>query len=186
MHSRFCGVLWIVIACCSMRCFCVGVGCVERLNGLGGGILSGVRMRSKRRSRPPYVDGKGFHEARLIAGFDRNGAAAVLGVSQRTVRNWEARRCRVPYSAFKLMRILSGYALPGEAWQGWSVRGDTLWSPEQRGFCVHDLSWWGLTVGMARAWLHRERARSVTASTWRASKPVAKIVLTVGDIAPSL
>ena len=104
----------------------------------------------KRRGRSIHVDGDGFRVARLIAGFDRKVAAALLGVTVRTVCNWEAKRCRVPYSAFKLMRILSGYALPGEAWEGWSVRGDTLWSPEQRPFRPADVAWWGLTVAMAR------------------------------------
>ena len=96
------------------------------------------------------VDGEAFKHARLTAAFSKREAAELLGVTQRTVRNWEAQRSRVPYSAFKLLRILSGYVLPGEAWAGWCIRGDTLWSPEQRPFRPHEVNWWGLVVAMAR------------------------------------
>ncbi|MCW5604006.1 MAG: helix-turn-helix domain-containing protein [Burkholderiales bacterium] len=87
---------------------------------------------------------------RLKAAMTRDQAAQVLGVAPRTVRNWEAGRSRVPYSAFKLLRILGGYALPGQAWRGFYLRGDTIWSPEGRSFQATDLAWWGLTVAMAR------------------------------------
>lgn len=102
------------------------------------------------RCRRAYVDASGFRESRLIAGFDRKTAAASLGVTTRTVRNWESRRVGVPYSAFKLMRILSGYALPGEAWQGWCVRGDTLWSPSGQAFEAGSLGYLSLVFRMAR------------------------------------
>ncbi|MGQ0750597.1 MAG: VC1465 family Xer recombination activation factor [Betaproteobacteria bacterium] len=103
------------------------------------------------RWRRGRVDGDGFKEARLIAGWDRKTAAAVLGVSTRTIRNWESRRVCVPYSAFKLMRILSGYALPGKAWAGWCVRGDTLlWSPAGQAFQVGSLGYLSLVFRMAK------------------------------------
>ncbi len=95
---------------------------------------------------------------RLKSGFTRRGAAEVLGVQPQTIRNWEAGRSRVPYSAFKLLRILGGYALPGEAWRGFYLRGDTLWSPEGKPFQASDLAWWGLTVAMARSFLESRRA----------------------------
>lgn len=39
------------------------------------------------------------------------------------------------------------------------IRGDTLWSAEEKPFRACDLAWWSLTVAMARDWkrLHRER-----------------------------
>lgn len=94
---------------------------------------------------------------RLKAAMTRDQAAAVLGVAPKTVRNWEAGRSRVPYSAFKLLRILGGYALPGQAWHGFYLRGDTLWSPEGKAFQAADLAWWGLTVAMARSFRERRR-----------------------------
>jgi transcriptional regulator with XRE-family HTH domain len=104
-----------------------------------------------RRRRAAHVDASGFKDARLIAGLTRQAAADLLGVTERTVRNWEAKRARVPYSAFKLMRILSGYELPGAAWRGFRLSKDVLWSPEGRAFAATDLSWWGLTVALARS-----------------------------------
>lgn len=86
----------------------------------------------------------------MIAGLTIRGAGELLRVTRRTVRNWEQGKARVPYSAFKLMRILSGYALPGEAWRGWCVRGDTLWSPEGRAFPAWGLGYLSLIFRMAR------------------------------------
>ena len=137
----------------------------------------------KRAIRPGYVDGDGFKEGRLIAGYDRRTAAALLGVTARTVANWENRRVRVPYSAFKLMRILSGYALPGDAWAGWCVRGDTLWSPEQRAFRPYELAWWGLTVSMARAWRRMYEASS-QAQRDASSGVAVQLTITAADVAP--
>lgn len=143
---------------------------------------AGGGLPVKRRGRLNVVSGDGFKEARLIAGFNRKTAAALIGVSERTVRNWEAGRVGVPYSAFKLMRILSGYALPGEAWAGWCLRGDTLWSPEQRPFRSHELSWWGLTVAMARAW--RQQYQASPRAPVDGSHAVAQITITARDVAP--
>jgi len=98
-------------------------------------------------------DGEEFSEARVLAGLTRRAAARLLWVCERTVWNWEKRRTAVPYSAFKLMRILSGYALPGEAWKGWSIRGDTLWSPTGKGFESWSMGYLGLVFAMARHWL---------------------------------
>lgn len=108
-----------------------------------------------KRLRFTPISGASFKDARLIAGYTREQAARLLFVSERTVRNWEAGRRGVPYSAYKLVKILSGYELPGEAWQGWCLRGGALWSPEQRAFRPHELGWWGLTCAMARSWLQR-------------------------------
>lgn len=113
-------------------------------------------------ARRRYIDTEKFRMERLKARMTRRDAARVLGVTLKTIRNWEAGRSRVPYSAFKLLRILGGYALPGQAWRGFYLRGDTIWSPEGRSFQAADLAWWGLTVAMARSF--RERSRSVQPS----------------------
>ena len=52
-----------------------------------------------------------FWQARLVAGLTRQGAAALLHVSERTVRNWEHGRTVVPYSAFRLVRLWGGFDL---------------------------------------------------------------------------
>ncbi|MFN3842515.1 MAG: VC1465 family Xer recombination activation factor [Rehaibacterium terrae] len=84
--------------------------------------------------------------------------ARLLRVCPRTVRNWEAGRTRIPYAAFKPMRLLRGFELPGDAWRGWRLIGDTLWSPEGHGFRAGDHAWWSLLVRQAAAF-RRQVAR---------------------------
>lgn len=109
------------------------------------------RHARSRRYWPP--DGADFKEARLVAGLSSCEVAELLHVSARTVRNWESGRSQVPYSAFKLLRVLRGYELPEEAWAGWHVRGDTLWSPTHQPFHVGGMAYLGLVFAMARHWL---------------------------------
>jgi hypothetical protein len=108
-----------------------------------------------------------FREARLGCVLSVRDAGKLFRVSERTIRNWEAGRVLVPHAAFKLLRILRGYELPGAAWQGWRLVGDTLWSPEGRGFRADEHRWWWLTVSMAqqfRVLLAREREREAASS----------------------
>ena len=97
----------------------------------------------------------------MLVGFTVAQAAQLLRVSVRTVRNWEARRVGVPYSALELLRIQTGYALPGDEWRGFTLRGGLLWSPEGRSFEACRLAYWGLTCSAARDWFaDRERVAS--------------------------
>lgn len=77
----------------------------------------------------------------------------LLGVSERTVRNWETGKVSVPYSAYRLMRVSVAYELPGDDWRGWSIRGDTLWSPAGQAFEVWGMGYLALVFSMARQWL---------------------------------
>lgn len=94
-------------------------------------------------------------------------AGKLFRVSERTIRNWEAGRVGIPYTAFKLMRILRGYELPGQAWKGYRLKGDTLWSPEGKAFRASDATWWSLTCAMAneftRQYRHRAQAPELAA-----------------------
>lgn len=89
----------------------------------------------------------------MLAALTRAQAAQLLRVTVRTLRNWEQGKARVPYSAYALLCIHGGYALPGEAWAGWRIRGDALYSPEGLAFRASDAAWWSLTCAMAREWL---------------------------------
>ena len=87
-------------------------------------------------------------------------AAEMLRVTYRTLHNWESGRIQVPYAAFKLLRILTGYELPSSAWRGWMFLGEALWSPDGKKFTVADLNYLSLTFAMARQWLlDREKKR---------------------------
>lgn len=65
-------------------------------------------MKPRRRPRFVYVDRAAFHLERRIAGLTQKETAAYLGVTVRTLRNWENGSCRIPYPAFKLIRMRAG------------------------------------------------------------------------------
>lgn len=112
-----------------------------------------VRKR-KRYKRKPWkpIDPDKFHETRLLARLTQQQTASLLHVTERTIRLWENGQAAIPYAAYKLLRVITGYELPGPAWVGWSIRGDTLWSPENRGFTAAHLGYMWLTFAMARNW----------------------------------
>lgn len=93
-----------------------------------------------------------FREARLSVGLGVDRCADLLRVSPRTVRNWEAGTARVPYAAYKLMRVMRGGKLLGPDWKGFHVWHDTLVTPEGHRFRFSDLAWWSLLVRQAREW----------------------------------
>jgi len=128
----------------------------------------------RRQAIRPGIDRSTFAEARLIAGLTRRGAADLLRVTCRTVCNWERGRTAVPYSAFKLMRVMTGWELPDEAWRGWCVRGDTLWSPTGRGFEAGSLGYLALVFAMARHWLRDRGYTDALPSAERCSLPTTE------------
>lgn len=80
-------------------------------------------------------------------------AAEMLHVTERTIAHWERGTVRIPYSAFKLLRILANGELLPEPWNGWHVRADTLYTPSGRAFKAHELSYLSNYMTMARYWL---------------------------------
>lgn len=104
--------------------------------------------RAKRQVFP--VGGARFREARFTAGLGVPACAKLLRVSERTIRNWEAGTTRVPYAAYRLMRLLrAGRVLDGP-WRGFYVRRDVLVTPEGHEFPAGDLAWWSLLIRQAR------------------------------------
>lgn len=76
-------------------------------------------MKPRRRPRFVYVDRAAFHLERRIAGLTQKETAAYLGVTVRTLRNWENGSCRIPYPAFKLIRMRAGGIVHAPAGVGW-------------------------------------------------------------------
>lgn len=75
------------------------------------------RKRYKRKSYQP-VDHDKFYETRHMAGLSRTEVACLLHVTGRTIALWEQGKTAAPYAAYKLLRVLTRYDLPGNAWEG--------------------------------------------------------------------
>lgn len=127
----------------------------------------------------PFIEAGAFKLERQKAALTRKATAALLKVSERTVRNWESGRVLVPYCAYKLLCIEAGYQLPGEVWRGFILRGDTIWSPEGKSFSAYDLAWWQLTCEMARE--RRELALRLAAATSQSVATAQDVLLRAAD-----
>ncbi len=121
-------------------------------------------MAKRRYKRKPFkpVDYERFKETRLLAGMTRKQAAQLLFVTLRTVQLWEAGKVQIPYAAFRLLRIHTGYELPGRAWRGFMLLRNSLISPEGKSFSPDDLSYLSLTFSMARLWRKEYAARQAS------------------------
>lgn len=89
---------------------------------------------SRRLKLRKWIDPEAFADLRKASGLSRREAAVLLDVTARTVQNWETGGARIPWMAFRLLRIQSGSSLPGEFWEGWTVCGRQLFSPAGRAF----------------------------------------------------
>ncbi len=105
-------------------------------------------------SRRRWIDRHDFADLRRAAGLTRMEAAEALDVTVRTIQNWETGGARIPWMAYRMLRILRGYALPGLAWEGWTLRGAKLFSPAGRGFDARQLETIEHVFAQARLWRH--------------------------------
>jgi DNA-binding XRE family transcriptional regulator len=125
-------------------------------------------------SRPSFksrrwVDPQDFRDLRRMSGMTRADAAAALDVTPRTVQNWETGGARIPWMAYRMLRILRGYALPGQQWEGWELRGRVLFSPAGRGFDAVELQVLEHVFAQARLWRQMYAASSQV-------KPVSNVL----------
>lgn len=111
-------------------------------------------MTRRRYKKKPYkpIDKDQFKTIRMTLRFSHDDVAKLLQVTSRTVAHWECGVTRIPYTAFKLLRCLSNGELIPDAWKGWTIKGDTLWSPVGRPFRVHELTYLSNYFTMARYW----------------------------------
>lgn len=84
------------------------------------------------------------------AGLTLEATAKALHVTPRTVRNWFSGKTAVPYSAYRLVRIIGRFELPHPAWTGWVFHSGKLWTPEGHGFVPADSNCWSMLVRRAR------------------------------------
>ena len=108
------------------------------------------------RRRQWFLSPEGFRELRHGCFMNREACAQFLGVSLRTVRYWEAGRCRVPWSAVRLLRLhrLGDLGALHDAWAGWTLHARTgeLVSPNGYRFEPGKLALWPLLCEQARFW----------------------------------
>ena len=83
------------------------------------------KCRNRRKPFRPVSHSK-LRETRILSGLSKEKTAEMLHVTYRTLHNWESGRVQVPYAAFKLLHILTGYELPSDAWRGWKFSGEVL------------------------------------------------------------
>lgn len=84
------------------------------------------------------------------AGLSVDEVAKTLHVTPRTVRYWFSGQSAVPYSAYKLVRIMRWFELPQKGFEGWCMHSGKLWTPEGHPIGPEDGSWWSLLVRQAR------------------------------------
>ncbi len=82
-------------------------------------------------------------------GFSVADAAKFLQVTPRTVHEWISGRVRIPFAAYKLLRVQLHYELPGDAWSGWCLSAGRLYTPEGYELHPRDFVWWSLLVRKA-------------------------------------
>jgi DNA-binding XRE family transcriptional regulator len=124
-----------------------------------------------------WIEPQDFRDLRRLADLKRFQAAELLDVTPRTIQNWETGGARIPWMAYRMLRILTGFALPGKAWEGWTLHRDRLIAPNGRWYEANTLQQIEQVFGMARLW-RQDYAK-------KQRKPAAK-VLAFPDLRPSL
>lgn len=122
---------------------------------------------SRRRGSRRWVTAQDFADLRKQAGMTRKEAAQALDVTPRTIQNWETGGASIPWMAYRMLRILRGFALPGVFWDGWTVRGRELFAPNGRSFDARLLESMEVVFSQARLWrqMYATSGRAKTAST---------------------
>jgi DNA-binding XRE family transcriptional regulator len=99
-----------------------------------------------------WIEPQDFRDMRRRDDLTRKQAADLLDVTVRTIQNWETGGARIPWMAYRMLRILTGYAMPGKAWEGWTIHGDRLIAPNGRWYEANTLEQMEPIFGMARLW----------------------------------
>lgn len=113
-----------------------------------GPARKGKRGKAPRRNS---VTAAQFREIRLSAGLSRHEAAALVGVSLRTVGHWETGAARPAFAAFKLLRVYRHGDLIDPRWQGFQIVRGLLVTPEGHSFRPDEMLWQSLLVRRSRA-----------------------------------
>jgi transcriptional regulator with XRE-family HTH domain len=111
------------------------------------------RRKKHPRRHPHFVwaDPERFYLERVAAGLTQDQACEYLGVTRRTMYNWENGQTRIPYPAFKLIRMRARAIVHVPGWDGWTFgRDGALVTPDGRTFQPWELQHLELVVSLAR------------------------------------
>jgi len=122
--------------------------------------------RKKAVKRKPFtaIDKDKFRLLRKMNRLTKYETAELLHVVPSTITAWERGDYRIPYSAFKLLRIMVNGEFLSEAWEGWQVKGSYLCPPTGRPFQPYQLVYLSNYMQMARLWI-KERERIAAGRT---------------------
>lgn len=89
--------------------------------------------------------------------LSRHATAKLLRISLRTLQNWETGKVRIPYAAYKLVRLFNSYEIFHPIWHDWRIVGSKLITPE--GHCLEagDFHWLSLMARKAEAFSKTHR-----------------------------
>jgi transcriptional regulator with XRE-family HTH domain len=135
--------------------------------------------RQRRRLSFVHVDRATFYLERRTAGMSQKETAAFLGVTVRTLRNWENGTNRIPYPAFKLIRMRAGGIVHAPGWDGWRFGCDgALFAPDGRSFKSWELYHLRHVFSMAEHFrnLHRGSGGSGGAQAEQAPPPRLRLL----------
>jgi DNA-binding transcriptional regulator YiaG len=133
------------------------------------------RRQKKPRAHPHYIwaDPQRFYVERMSAGLTQAQACVYLGVTRRTMHNWENGKTRIPFPAFKLIRMRARAIVHVEGWDGWRYdRHGALVTPDGRSFQPWELQNLQLVVSLARRYVERQNPKAAGP----ASAPVLRVV----------
>ena len=131
------------------------------------------RRQKKPRAHPHFVwaDPERFYIERVSAGLTQAQACVYLGVTRRTMHNWENGKTRIPFPAFKLIRMRARSIVHVEGWEGWRYgRDGALVTPDGRTFQPWELQNLQLVVSLARRYSEGRRALPLPAGTDKLSE----------------
>lgn len=117
------------------------------------------KLQNRKNTSRVYIDPSDFVLMRHRAFLKVNEAALLLDVTTKTILNWEQGKSRIPYTAYRVLKLKVGYVFDDTYFGDWFTRGNTLWSPEGRAFQAHELRYIGSYFWMARQWLAERQAK---------------------------
>ncbi len=97
--------------------------------------------------------------------LSRPATVKLLHITLRTLHNWESGKVRIPYAAFKLIRLFSSYPIFQPIWKDWRIVGSRLITPEGHSLEAGNFHWLSLMARKAEAFTKiNQQLRQLTAS----------------------